>query len=62
LVLISLPHIYSGDDCVSIQTGCSNVHMKNVVCNPGHGIRCLCNLTQEFSLMFLPWNNVCPAV
>ncbi|RCV25842.1 hypothetical protein SETIT_5G198100v2 [Setaria italica] len=27
-----------GDDCVSIQTGCSNVHMKNVVCNPGHGI------------------------
>ncbi|OEL25248.1 Polygalacturonase [Dichanthelium oligosanthes] len=27
-----------GDDCVSIQTGCSNVHMKNIVCNPGHGI------------------------
>ncbi|KAJ1283886.1 hypothetical protein BS78_03G161400 [Paspalum vaginatum] len=27
-----------GDDCVSIQTGCSNVHMKNLVCNPGHGI------------------------
>jgi hypothetical protein len=24
---------------VSIQTGCSNVHVKNVVCNPGHGIR-----------------------
>ncbi|CAL4956219.1 unnamed protein product [Urochloa decumbens] len=27
-----------GDDCVSIQTGCSNVHMKNILCNPGHGI------------------------
>ncbi|KAF8696629.1 hypothetical protein HU200_036247 [Digitaria exilis] len=30
--------IACGDDCVSIQTGCSNVHMKNIVCNPGHGI------------------------
>ncbi|XP_039808191.1 polygalacturonase At1g48100-like [Panicum virgatum] len=27
-----------GDDCVSIQTGCSNVHMKYIICNPGHGI------------------------
>ncbi|XP_062184784.1 polygalacturonase At1g48100-like isoform X2 [Phragmites australis] len=27
-----------GDDCVSIQTGCSNIHMKNIICNPGHGI------------------------
>jgi galacturan 1,4-alpha-galacturonidase len=27
-----------GDDCISIQTGCSNVHMKNINCNPGHGI------------------------
>ncbi|KAL6839018.1 hypothetical protein ACP4OV_031072 [Aristida adscensionis] len=27
-----------GDDCVSIQTGCSNIHIKNIVCNPGHGI------------------------
>uniref|UniRef100_A0A0E0C3E7 Polygalacturonase n=1 Tax=Oryza meridionalis TaxID=40149 RepID=A0A0E0C3E7_9ORYZ len=27
-----------GDDCISIQTGCSNVHMKNIHCNPGHGI------------------------
>uniref|UniRef100_A0A0E0JJY1 Polygalacturonase n=1 Tax=Oryza punctata TaxID=4537 RepID=A0A0E0JJY1_ORYPU len=28
----------AGDDCISIQTGCSNVHMKNINCNPGHGI------------------------
>ncbi|KAK3164549.1 hypothetical protein QOZ80_1AG0020890 [Eleusine coracana subsp. coracana] len=27
-----------GDDCVSIQTGCSNIRMKNIICNPGHGI------------------------
>ncbi|WOL03971.1 polygalacturonase [Canna indica] len=27
-----------GDDCVSIQTGCSNVHIHHIRCNPGHGI------------------------
>lgn len=30
--------ILSGDDCVSIQTGCSNVYIHNVNCGPGHGI------------------------
>ncbi|KAG2598391.1 hypothetical protein PVAP13_5KG358600 [Panicum virgatum] len=38
-VEIRSSNIGCGDDCVSIQTGCSNVHMKNLVCNPGHGIR-----------------------
>ncbi|XP_078148739.1 polygalacturonase At1g48100-like [Carex rostrata] len=27
-----------GDDCVSIQTGCSNVFIHDVSCGPGHGI------------------------
>uniref|UniRef100_A0A803QJ19 Polygalacturonase n=1 Tax=Cannabis sativa TaxID=3483 RepID=A0A803QJ19_CANSA len=27
-----------GDDCVSIQTGCSNVYIHNINCGPGHGI------------------------
>lgn len=27
-----------GDDCVSIQTGCSNINVHNVNCGPGHGI------------------------
>lgn len=27
-----------GDDCVSIQTGCSNILVHNVNCGPGHGI------------------------
>ncbi|CAD6332761.1 unnamed protein product [Miscanthus lutarioriparius] len=27
-----------GDDCVSIQTGCSDVNIHNVNCGPGHGI------------------------
>ncbi|KAL0004287.1 hypothetical protein SO802_011848 [Lithocarpus litseifolius] len=27
-----------GDDCVSIQTGCSNVHVHHINCGPGHGI------------------------
>ncbi|XP_051144811.1 polygalacturonase At1g48100 [Andrographis paniculata] len=30
--------IGTGDDCVSIQTGCSNIHVHHVNCGPGHGI------------------------
>lgn len=30
--------IACGDDCVSIQTGCSNVYIHNINCGPGHGI------------------------
>ncbi|XP_019427342.1 PREDICTED: polygalacturonase At1g48100-like [Lupinus angustifolius] len=27
-----------GDDCVSIQSGCSNIYVDNVNCGPGHGM------------------------
>jgi len=27
-----------GDDCVSIQTGCSDIRVHNINCGPGHGI------------------------
>ncbi|KAK1322601.1 Polygalacturonase [Acorus calamus] len=27
-----------GDDCVSIQTGCTDINIHNVNCGPGHGI------------------------
>ncbi|KAJ3685923.1 hypothetical protein LUZ61_015087 [Rhynchospora tenuis] len=37
-VEIRKSNIGCGDDCVSIQTGCSNIHIKNINCNPGHGI------------------------
>ena len=30
--------VYAGDDCISIQTGCSNVYIHKVNCGPGHGI------------------------
>ncbi|KAF2292769.1 hypothetical protein GH714_028050 [Hevea brasiliensis] len=28
----------SGDDCISIQTGCSNIHVHHINCGPGHVI------------------------
>ncbi|OMO98635.1 Glycoside hydrolase, family 28 [Corchorus capsularis] len=37
-VEIQHSNISCGDDCVSIQTGCSNVHTHHIHCGPGHGI------------------------
>ncbi|CAA3029342.1 polygalacturonase At1g48100 [Olea europaea subsp. europaea] len=37
-VEIQYSNIACGDDCVSIQTGCSNVHVHHISCGPGHGI------------------------
>ncbi|EXB82577.1 Polygalacturonase [Morus notabilis] len=37
-VLIHSSTFACGDDCISIQTGCSNVYIHNVNCGPGHGI------------------------
>ncbi|KAG5254547.1 hypothetical protein OIU76_019710 [Salix suchowensis] len=37
-VLIYSSDLACGDDCVSIQTGCSKVYIHNVNCGPGHGI------------------------
>ncbi|KAK9067297.1 hypothetical protein SSX86_014623 [Deinandra increscens subsp. villosa] len=37
-VTIHSTKLACGDDCVSIQTGCSGVKIENVDCGPGHGI------------------------
>ncbi|CAJ1940149.1 unnamed protein product [Sphenostylis stenocarpa] len=37
-VLIYGSSMACGDDCISIQTGCSNIYVHNVNCGPGHGI------------------------
>ncbi|ESQ29432.1 hypothetical protein EUTSA_v10023404mg [Eutrema salsugineum] len=37
-VLIYSSTLACGDDCISIQTGCSNVYVHGVNCGPGHGI------------------------
>ncbi|XP_024978286.1 polygalacturonase At1g48100 [Cynara cardunculus var. scolymus] len=37
-VTIHSSKLACGDDCVSIQTGCSGVDIQNVDCGPGHGI------------------------
>ncbi|XP_028085446.1 polygalacturonase At1g48100 [Camellia sinensis] len=36
-VEIQHSNIGCGDDCVSIQTGCSNIHVHHINCGPGHG-------------------------
>ncbi|KAK4417783.1 Polygalacturonase [Sesamum alatum] len=37
-VVIHTASLACGDDCISIQTGCSGVYVHNVNCGPGHGI------------------------
>ncbi|CAL9121246.1 Glycosyl hydrolases family 28 [Musa troglodytarum] len=37
-VMIHHTNMSCGDDCVSIQTGCSNINIHRVDCGPGHGI------------------------
>ncbi|XP_031382582.1 polygalacturonase At1g48100 [Punica granatum] len=37
-VVIYNADLACGDDCVSVQTGCSNIYIHDVNCGPGHGI------------------------
>ncbi|KAA8530225.1 hypothetical protein F0562_004934 [Nyssa sinensis] len=37
-VVIRSTNLACGDDCISIQTGCSGIFVHNVNCGPGHGI------------------------
>ncbi|KAH9627203.1 hypothetical protein KSS87_020749 [Heliosperma pusillum] len=37
-VVLKRCKIGTGDDCISIIAGCSNIKMKSIQCGPGHGI------------------------
>ncbi|XP_031500612.1 probable polygalacturonase At1g80170 [Nymphaea colorata] len=37
-IVIQNSKIGTGDDCISIVNGTSNIKMKNIMCGPGHGI------------------------
>ncbi|XP_042984331.1 polygalacturonase At1g48100-like isoform X1 [Carya illinoinensis] len=68
-VLIHSTNLACGDDCISIQTGCSNVYIHNVNCGPGHGISigslgkdsskaCVSNITVRDVIMHNTMNGV----
>lgn len=39
LLTLSNINIKTGDDCIAIGQGCTNVLISNIHCGPGHGIR-----------------------
>ncbi|XP_060184290.1 polygalacturonase At1g48100-like isoform X2 [Lycium barbarum] len=68
-VLIRSSNVSCGDDCVSIQTGCTNVYIHNINCGPGHGISigglgkdntkaCVSNVTVKDVIMHNTMNGV----
>jgi polygalacturonase len=40
-VTVTRTGIQTGDDCVSVGSGTTNLRVEHVSCGPGHGIRCL---------------------
>ena len=38
-VKVARTHIATGDDCIGMIQGSTNIAINNVICGPGHGIR-----------------------
>lgn len=41
----------TGDDCIAINSGCSNLNITNIKCGPGHGIRFVPYFTETFKII-----------
>ncbi|KAB2599345.1 exopolygalacturonase-like [Pyrus ussuriensis x Pyrus communis] len=49
-VKVARTHIATGDDCIGMIQGSTNIAINNVICGPGHGIRRQHFLTQTMGL------------
>ena len=47
-VTIANTNIRTGDDCISIGAGTTNMWMENINCGPGHGIRYSSYILHDF--------------